>query len=247
MGANRLNTVQVGKTFETNTSGTLEILSVYGKYATVKFVATGYTREAAKSDIVRGKVKDLYFPNIYGVGFIGEGAYSPKEFKTEYHRWTDMIRRCYDPTNPRFLNYEHHYVNTSWLNFQNYAEWAVNQKGSNLKGWRLDKDLLRVDNLEYGPDFCCFLPKEVNISIVTDRIDKNILGTGVIFDEKLGKYLARVRQVHKKSKHIGCYETAEEAYAAYVKCKPIYIKFLAEKYKQDLDANTYQALLHWEV
>lgn len=247
MGANRVSAVQVGRIFETNTSGTLEVLSVQGKYATVKFIETGYTRDATKVDILHGKVKDLYHPRICGVGFIGEGPYSRKEFEVEYCRWTDMLRRCYDTTNPRFLNYEHNYVNTSWFNFQNYAEWASNQRGSKLKGWHLDKDLLSAGNLEYGPDYCCFLPHELNVGIITDRVDKNIFGTGVVFNEKLGKYIARAAQVHKKSKHIGCYNSAEEAYAAYLECKPIYIKHLANKYKNDLDQRAYLALLDWEA
>lgn len=247
MGANKPSQVQVGLQFETNTSGTLEVISVHRKYAEIKFIKTGYTKTVAKCEVLNGKVKDPYFPLVHGRGFVGEGVFIPKEHKENYARWYAIFRRCYDEANNRFPNYEHHFVNEDWFNFQSYMEWAVNQPNYNKKGWQLDKDLLVLDNLEYGPNSCCFIPKEVNMAIITNRIQENVLGTGVIFDKKLGKFLARAQQTHKKSKHIGCYNTSEEAFEAYKTCKILYVRHLAEKYREELDPLVYEAMLNWKV
>ena len=246
MGANRASIVQIGKIFETNFCGSLEIISVEAKRATVRFLKTGYVREANKCDILHGKVKDLMFPSIYGVAFIGEGAYQPKDNLVNYMRWNDMLRRCYSAGDPKFINYENHSVNEDWFNFQVYMDWATVQEGNGTKGWQLDKDLLKPKNLMYGPDCCCFLPKEINMALICDRLDKNVLGTGVDFNEKLGKYVARTKLVHKASRYIGLFDTAVEAADAYLIHKTEYIKHLAIKYKSDLEDGVYKALIEWK-
>lgn len=246
MGANKPSRVQVGLLFETNNSGTLEVIKTFGRFAEIKFLKTGYVKRVSKSDILQGKVKDPYLPLIFNNGFLGEGKFKPKEHPKNYSRWFSMLRRCYD-FEGGFPNYKNCTVDKTWLNFQNYMEWAVNQKGNNEKGWNLDKDLLSVDNKEYGPKTCCFLPHKINLALVTYRIEKNPLGAGVIFNTKLNKYVARTNQSGKKSKHIGCYETVTEAFDAYKRFKIKYIKNLALEYKDTLELNVFNALMAWEV
>ncbi len=41
---------------------------------------------------------------------------------------------------------------------------------------------------------------------------------GTFFDKKLGRYRAAIT-TNRKSKHLGCFDTADEAYAAYIEAK----------------------------
>lgn len=51
-------------------------------------------------------------------------------------------------------------IHRDWFNFQNFAEWALNQPNWNM-GHHLDKDLLGT-GLEYSAENCTFLPLESN-------------------------------------------------------------------------------------
>ena len=45
----------------------------------------------------RGEVKNPYCPNVYDVGYLGEGKYNRKEYEVIYRVWISMISRCYNP------------------------------------------------------------------------------------------------------------------------------------------------------
>ena len=48
-------------------------------------------------------------------------------------------------------------------------------------------------------------------------------------------------------KHIGCFDTQEEAFRAYKTFKEALIKEVANEYKDKLDPRAYQALLNYTV
>lgn len=249
MGANKQSAVQVGLKFTTNRCGVLEIIETYAKKAKVRFLDTGYERLANKADILRGKVNDPFFKSFHGIGYLGVGLYSPKNSRNNYKRWVDMLDRCYNIDNPMYLYYEYCYVVDEWHNFQNYMDWAVTQSGFDKKGWQIDKDLFSNGDPCYGPETCVFLPKDINMALITHRKWDRDLNTGVSYHEKNKKYIARATQSakHKNTNYIGSYNTPEEAYSAYKEYKKKFLMFLAEKFKDDLTERAYEGLRAWVV
>lgn len=249
MGANRVSVVQVGKVFETNKCGKLIVIDVYPRKALIRFAETGHERLVNKCDLLQGKVNDPLYKNIYGIGFLGEGPYQPKNCGINYTRWVSMLDRCYNPENSKSEYYENCFVVEEWHNFQNYMSWAVLQKGFDRKGWQIDKDLLRGDNPCYGPETCVFLPRDLNMALIVHRRAGNTMGTGVYYHEKNKKYIARTAQTNKNKSttYIGSYDTPEEAYLVYKEYKEKFVKELADKFKEDLSEKAYENLYKWTV
>lgn len=61
-----------------------------------------------------------------------------------------------------------------------------------------------------------------------------------------GRYLAQV-SVFGVNKKLGCFDTELEAFAAYKQSKEVYIKQLAEKFKDSIDTRVYNALVSYTV
>lgn len=248
MGANRESKVTVGKVFSTNTYGDLVIEEVYPRKAKVRFLDTGSARLVGKCDILAGKVKDLYKPIVHGFGFRGEGV-PIKGNKVHYRQWYSMIERCYDPTNKAYKeNYFRVSVCDDWRNFQNYLTWCKNQKGCGNDGWNLDKDILNKDSYIYSPETCCFVPKEINLAIVAQRVNGDFK-YGIYYCGKINKFVPRTRQKDKEKndRYIGVFDTESDAIEAYKFHKKEYIKFLADKFKDQIDGRVYEALCSWVV
>lgn len=115
----------------------------------------------------KGEVKNPYHPNVYGVGYYGQGKYKSsingKPTKV-YNHWRDMLRRCYDPY---YLNKEPTYIDCyvceEWHNFQNFSEWFYKHYYE-IPNERieLDKDILFKGNKIYSPETCILVPQRIN-------------------------------------------------------------------------------------
>lgn len=144
-----------------------------------------------------------------------------------YKRWVDMLKRCYNSydltKNPTYMGCS---VCYDWLTFSNFRKWMSSQ---DWEGKQLDKDILVRGNKVYSPETCVFLPSEVNSFIVETRQSVENWPTGVDFKQSVGKFRARCKEVAGKSKHLGYYDTPEEAHEAWKKEKIIQAKLLASK------------------
>ena len=93
----------VGKKFPSNQYGTFTVLREYFRPGTarrifdIQFCASGYIQHAVmKSEILRGEVKDKYFPSTSGVGCLGEDVNIPADLlKQLKYTWQNMLQRCY--------------------------------------------------------------------------------------------------------------------------------------------------------
>ena len=73
-----------------------------------------------------GGIKNPYHPNVYNIGYIGEGKYKSRidgKVTKCYKTWSHMLERCYNKEKEKYHNYIDCYVCEEWLNFQNFAEW----------------------------------------------------------------------------------------------------------------------------
>lgn len=148
-------------------------------------------------------MRDPYKPTVCGLGYLGEGIHlvsvNSKHTKA-YSAWIGMLGRCYRGI------YTGITVNPDWLNFQNFAQWHVDNY---KEGFDLDKDILIPDNTEYSSDACVYIPTSLN-AIASNRPTK--LLPGVRF--RWNKYHADI-QINGKKEHIGKFATEMEAYHAY--------------------------------
>ena len=89
-------------------------------------------------------------------------------FKTkEYFQYHNMVARCSTTLQKQRPRYLGSFLNPEWKLFNNYLKWAENQVGfmnkePNGRIWSIDKDIIKVGNKEYGPEYCVFVPNEVN-------------------------------------------------------------------------------------
>lgn len=117
-----------------------------------------------------GSFKNPNYPSVHGVGYIGQGNYksSVKGLPSRaYRKWEAMISRCYNTNDVRYTSYGEVgvYVEESWKNFQNFAEWYYLQDSPKDRDFELDKDIKGTfGGVNYYSESTCFLiPKTANI------------------------------------------------------------------------------------
>lgn len=174
---------------------------------------------------------------VCGIGYLGDGPYNTKSSWQGikiYNRWTNILNRV-------VLSKDNHHIYSTcslhpdWLNFQNFASWFVENYVVN---WQIDKDILKQGNKIYGPDTCCFVPKEINVLIQQANN----------FAIRKGKYLVRISltESHNKSQlYIGDFDTLIEAKLAYGAAKKLRIKSVVEANKYNLQTKIKTALLNY--
>ena len=115
----------------------------------------------------KGEIKCPYEPRVFGVGYLGEGKYTPTEngkINEYYDIWHHMIRRCYDPkSQEKNPTYKGCTVEDYLLNFQNMGEW-LEENYYKVPGetMNLDKDILHKGNKIYSRETCIFVPHRIN-------------------------------------------------------------------------------------
>ena len=132
-------------------------------------------------------------------------------------------------------------------NFKSYSyfyEWCQNQIGFNQEGYELDKDLILKGNKLYSEDTCLFIPSELNTLLINRRLDRGNLPIGVSAHQ--GRFRVRCCK-GSPNRHIGLFNTPEEAFAAYKQVKETYIKAQAEVWKASIDPRAYQGLMLYTV
>ena len=194
------------------------------------------------SKFSKGQVRNKNIPNVYGIGIIGFGKYNCIKDKKAYKVWNSMMERGYsDKTKTKQPCYLGCSVVKEWHKFQNFAEWFYKNYTC---GFYLDKDILFKGNKVYGPETCCFVPREVN-NCTSSRNEHRISEySGVRY--KNNTYWAQI-SISGKVVHLGCFKTEIKAFMAYKTAKENNIKKVANKFKEQISTECYNALINWTV
>lgn len=184
---------------------------------------------------------------VFGIG-VNDLSYPVTEYKKEggktiqtwicpfYACWKYMLDRSYNPKRNNSA-YEDASVCNSWHFASNFKAWMETQR---WKGKHLDKDILVVEgNKEYGPNFCVFISRELNL-FLTDR--KNFRGSwpiGVHFHKPSQKFISQLRHGGTQI-NLGSYDTPEEAHAIWKEGK---LRLTVELAAKESDARIKLALL----
>lgn len=186
---------------------------------------------------------------IYGVGTNSGGKYKARlkgRITKSYSTWHRMLQRAYCPKGharqPTYLGCS---VTDEWLDYQEFAEWFENHEYSN-RGYHLDKDLLIPGNKIYAPDRCVFVPQQLNNLLLGRGAARGQYSQGVSFDKRDSKFIVQIN-INGKPKHLGSFDTEIEAYLAYKEAKEVYVKHMANLWRDDIATNVYNALMNWEL
>ena len=194
-------------------------------------------------------LQDRMTPSVYGVGYLGANTDLNTSVNGKpcykYRKWTDMLRRCYSEkyqvTVPTYIGCT---ISDEFKDYSKWREWYDNYPYKQ-DDWHLDKDLLVKSNKVYSKETCVFLPRAINMALVTRQGNRGKCLIGVVFPKK-GKYTSFLKK-HGKNTYLGTYDNEYDAYLAYKLAKEEYLKELAEDYKDMLDPRAYIALQKYVV
>ena len=210
---------------------------------------------AAYRDFKKGKVKNPYYKSIFDVGYFGQGKYktsSNGKHTKAYKIWFSMLRRCYDPyfiNRDKSLSYKDVFVCEEWHNFQNFAKWFY-KNYYEVEGeiMHLDKDILCKGNKIYSPETCVFVPQRINSLFVKQQRKRGEYPIGVS-PNKRDNCLQVNCNTLEKQEFLGHFSLNKpfQAFTAYKNFKENYIKQIADKYKDLIPKELYNALYKYEV
>jgi len=186
---------------------------------------------------------------VYGAGindWVGKVNVDGKPIR-EYDLWKGMLQRCFDEKcKQKYPTYNDVTCSKEWLSMTKFIEDVSQMKGFGLIGWALDKDILQKGSKLYSKDTCCFVPAEVNLLLTKRDNCRGEYPVGVCFDKASGKFKAYLA-INGRPKHLGLFNTPEEAFFAYKAAKEAQIKVVAQQWQHLLDERVYLALLTYEV
>jgi len=237
--------VKIGNVYNLTSGRPAEVIELLPKgRCRIKIVGTEYEQECLRFKLSHNGVRDNFYPVVCGVGFIGEGphiAFRNNRSTKVYTNWTHMLERCYASAKVNTPTYQDVEVCEEWHNFQNFAEWYYNQKGHDIKGWQIEKDIyfFHTHKLIYSPDSCFFVPRSINNQFLLREADRGEMPLGV--QQKQGKYQARVQFKNKRG-HSPYFDSIEAAVDWYYEKKAQRIGELADEFKNELDPRCYELL-----
>ena len=242
-----------------NNFGSKMIIVEYRKYSDIDVYFPEYDwtfKHSTYQSFKNGEIKCPYEKRVYGIGYLGEGKYKPKEngkHTKVYKTWKDMLGRCYDTKiQEKYPTYKDCEVDKKWHNFQNFAKWYYDNyyevEGERME---LDKDILFKHNKIYSLETCIYVPHTINSLFI--KCDKcrgsSVIGTT---PRKNGKYevqcwLINPKTGKSKNEYLGRYDSQEEAFKIYKYYKEKNIKQVADYYKSLIPQKVYDALYDYEV
>ena len=204
---------------------------------------------------LRGKVRNPYYPDLFGIGMTGNKNPIKSEVKIikEYSSWRCMIERCFSN---KFKEKHPTYLNATcckeWLLYVIFYVWLHSQpnfdKWLNGSQWNIDKDILIKGNKIYSPETCCLVPDNVNkLFTKCDKVrGKYPIGVHRVRD-KFAAYCQN--PLINKRVHLGYHATSIKGFQAYKKYKEKLIKQVAQIEYQNgnITKKCYNAMLKYEV
>lgn len=212
----------------------------------------GFVEKTTYGNFKVGEILNLYDRTLCNIGYLGSGKYKRSEnrkFTKEYNSWRAMIERCYrDGFSKKEPSYIGCAVCEEWQCFQTFAEWC-NTNYYEVKDCKmaLDKDILNKSNKIYSPKNCVFVPQDINCLFTKRQNDRGSYPIGVSLDRKSNTYFTRCSIGKKSRTATENFNTVDEAFNCYKIHKENYIKQVADKYKDQIPQNLYDALYSYKV
>ena len=227
---------------------------VDSKNITVQFKTSGELIKTSYGNFVKGLVKSHFTPSVYGVGITGLEPTRDEngEVLNSYTCWVDMLQRCYSAKfQEKCPTYNDCSVCDSWLYYSNFKNWYdENYYEVDNKTSHIDKDILVKGNKVYSPDTCVFVPQFINKLFTKSQKRRGELPIGVSYYKASKKYRASLsvfKNEKKTFKHLGYFDTVNEAFEVYRRAKEDNIKEIADNYKDEIPTELYEAMYSYRV
>lgn len=239
-----------GERFTSKSYGIYEVVEDNGaKKVKIRFLLSGYERICQRSNVIRGNVKDPYYPSVYGKGWIGEGKWTARVdgiLTKPYRVWVGILTRCYSELKrDHWRSYrEGVTVSEEFLDFQIFAEWFSENY---IEGWDLDKDVIssQTGSKIYSRETCIFLPPRINKCFI-GQPKHSSLPVGVTKSSDGVGYVARLSNGDVRE-YLGYFTCPNEAFKVYKDAKLKLIKELTLEYKDHLPERTFNYLLSYKI
>lgn len=204
-----------------------------------------------------GRIKNPYYPEIYGVGMIGckYKAFDNGKDVKEYKIWHGILQRCYDTkTQLKQPTYKGCSVSDNWKIYENFYEWV--HKQDNYKQWQIgnrwtvDKDIILKGNKIYSKEYCCLIPEYINVLFTKRQNYRGNYPIGVYYYKAGNSYRAQcMNPLINKRILIGTYNNPNEAFYAYKEYKENLIKKIAQQEYQNknITEKCYIAMMNYNV
>lgn len=155
-----------------------------------------------------------------------------------YKTWKNMLVRCYDEKRQKvYPSYKDCKVCPEWLIFSNFKKWMELQ---DWLGKELDKDLLNKGNKLYSESTCIFLDVRVNLFLLESNSTRGEYPIGVNLYKPSGNFVAKINTGGVGQKHLGYFDTPEEAHKCWLDNK---IKLAKEIAKTQSDSRIAEAIV----
>lgn len=211
----------------------------------------------AYREFKNGRIKNPYYPDVYGVGMTG---YKYKAFENgkdvrEYKIWHSILQRCYNEvTQLKQPTYKGCTVSDDWKFYENFYEWIHKQDNykqwKNSNRWTVDKDIILKGNKIYSSEYCCLIPESVNTLFTKRQNDRGCYPIGVYYYKAGNSFRAQcMNPLINKRVLIGNYNNPNDAFYAYKDYKEDLIKKIAEQeYKNGtIIKKCYEAMMSYNV
>lgn len=239
-----------GKIFKSNNFGDFKVIEYIDfKNVVIEFVETKFVTVTTTQQIRFGEVRDLLYPSVEGIG-INDLEFTETHMQPRhpyYYMWVNMLRRSHNVYST--YAYAGASCDKNWIYFSKFIE-DISNIENHIKGvedsWQLDKDILVKGNKHYSKETCCFVPKEINSLLVSARQRRGKLPVGVGYNKR-DKLFTSTVSIEGKRKSLGCYKDEISAFQAYKLAKEQHIKYIADKFKDEIASNVYEALYNWEI
>jgi hypothetical protein len=179
---------------------------------------------------------------VCGIGYNSRNKIFNELHKLAYQKWIDILNRCYSKkSQEKNKSYVGCSVDYIWHDFDNFLKWF---ELNYIDGFQLDKDILLKGNKIYGPEYCCFVPKEINLLLTNSKSKRNNTLLGVT------KYKNKFKvnfTINKKYVYGQYFDDEFDAFLKYKELKENHIKEVAEKWKFKISEKCYNSLINWEV
>ena len=171
-------------------------------------------KKKTKQEKIDGTYKKCRVP-----GFGMNDLTRHKKDKARTH-WEAMLNRCYSGNYPTYAGCT---VCDEWRLLSGFTQWFDENY---IDGYELDKDLKVLGNKLYSPETCLFLSRQDN-SIIKDRsLLRGLLPIGAC---KVNNRFRSTIGIMGESKHLGYFDTAEEASWTHLNAKYHHITDIAKK------------------
>ena len=163
-----------------------------------------------------------------------------------YAQYLGMLTRCSNRKSLR-EDYRGNTLDPDWLNYDNWMDWAKDQQGFGLaekngRLWSLDKDILCKGNKHYSPEYCCFVPNQLNQFFKLQGSSRGEYLLGASPQTNMVTFRCRINNGEGKHIYLGQFDSQMEAHEAYLIGKTNLGKELALKYENLVDSRVLEVV-----